>query len=144
MCPIFIILRNLMMGCLWVVVLMGSTSAVVSHAATLDWGDFRVPFKQTFSFSTAETVIVQVTIPAEVLTGSEWVSIFCRIDKNSPRLRPYLIVNNNRNAFHYLGGNGVVNIRSEHLQAGVNELLFGDQTTTGDLIFVYELRFHNP
>ena len=143
MCPIFKISRNLM-GCLWVVALIGSTSAVVSHAATLDWEDFGVPFKQTFSFSTAETVIVRVTIPAEVLSGSERVSIFCRIDKNSPRLRPYLMVKNKRGAFYYLGGNGVVNIRSEHLKAGVNELLFGDQTTTGDLIFVYELRLHNP
>lgn len=143
MCPIFKISRNLM-GCLWMVALMVSTSAVVSHAATLNWEDFRVPFKQTFSFSTAETVSVRVTLPAEVLTRSEHVSIFCRIDKNSPRLRPYLMVNNNRNAFHYLRGNGVVNIRSEHLKAGLNELLFGDQTTTGDLIFVYELRLHNP
>ena len=114
------------------------------HAGTYVWEDFTVPFKQTIRFSTAETAIVRVTIPAGVTTASDRVPIICRIEQNSPWLRPYMIVNNNRAAFYYLGENGVVSIRSEHLKAGPNEFLFGDQTTTGDLIFIYELRFHSP
>ena len=41
-----------------------------SKADTLVWDDMSVPFKQTFRFSTAETAIVHITIPAEVLTQS--------------------------------------------------------------------------
>ena len=66
------------------------------------------------------------------------------MEKNSPRLRPYLIVNNNHAAFYYLGGNGVVNLKTDHLVEGENELIFGDQTSSGDLIFVYEMRLDLP
>ena len=143
MCPILKIWPNLMWR-LWMVVLIVTASVVVSHAGTYVWEDFTVPFKQTIRFSTAATAIVRVTIPAGVTTASDRVPIICRIEQNSPWLRPYMIVNNNRAAFYYLGENGIVSIRSEHLKAGPNEFLFGDQTTTGDLIFIYELRFHSP
>lgn len=67
--------------------------------------------------------------------------MICQMEKNSPRLRPYLMVNNDRRALYYLGGNGVISIRSDHLKVGENEFLFGDQTSSGDLIFIHELRF---
>jgi len=115
-------------------------TAADAHAETFTWEDIKEPFNQTFRFSRAEAAVVQVSIPRDVLASSGRVSIFLNIDKNRPRLRPYMIVNNNREALYYLGGNGIVNIRSGHLKAGVNELHFRDQTITGDLIFVYEMR----
>lgn len=125
-------------------VVIGSLSATVSYAKTYAWEDYSEPFKQTFRFSTTETAVVRVTLPAAFLSASDRIPLFCRMDETSPALRPYLIVNNNRAAFYYLGGNGIVNIRSAHLKAGVNELSFGDQTTTGDLIFISEMHFtHN-
>ena len=116
----------------------------VGRAETYRWEDVSQPFKQTFRFSTAATAVIRVSIPARVLAESGRISLVCRMEKNSPRLRPYLIVNKKRAAFYYLGGNGVVNLKAEHLVAGENELMFGDQTSTGDLIFVYDMRFHLP
>jgi hypothetical protein len=115
-------------------------TAADAHGETFTWEDIKEPFNQTFRFSRAEAAVVQVSIPSDVLAASGRVSIFLDIDKNRPRLRPYMIVNNNRDAFYYLGGNGIVNIQSGHLTVGVNELLFRDMTITGDLIFVYEMR----
>jgi hypothetical protein len=125
--------------------LLATLSAGVVSAGTYAWEDIRTPFKQTFRFSTAETATVQVTIPETVLGASDRVTIFYNIDWTSPRLRPYLLVNGNRQAFYFLGRfNGTVTIRSEHLVAGVNALRFADQTATGDLIFIYELRYVRP
>jgi hypothetical protein len=132
-------------GLLGLMILFGSLLAGAAWAGTYVWEDIRTPFKQTLRFSTAETATVQVTIPEAVLTASERVTIFFNIDPTRPRLRPYLLVNDNRAAFYFLGwSNGTVDIRSKHLVAGVNELRFGDQTATGDLIFIYELRYVKP
>lgn len=136
--------RNHLIGCLLLVVLIGTFTATIAQAESYVWEDYWVPFKRTFSFSTAEKAVVRVTIPADVVSASDRLQMVCEIDKNNPRLRPYLIVNNNRSALYYLGDIGLVGIRSNHLKAGENELLFGDQTTTGDLIFVYTLQFHLP
>jgi hypothetical protein len=116
----------------------------ISLAETYVWDDISVPLKQTFRFSTAESAIVHITMPAEVLTQPDRIHFFFRIDEYKPSLRPYLMVNGNRDAFYYLGGNGMVKIRSDHLKAGKNELRFGDQTSTGDAIFVHEIRYQAP
>ena len=131
---------NHMLGALC---LMASTVTVfttVAFGETYTWEDIKVPFKQTFRFSINETPVVRVKIPHNILASSGRVSIFLDIEKTSGRLRPYMIVNNNRRALYYLGGNGIVNIRPDHLNEGENEFLFGDQTLTGDLIFIYEMR----
>ncbi len=136
--------RHPLMVWLSLAVLIGTLSATVVCAESYVWEDYRVPFKQTFRFSTAETALVRVTLPADVLSASDRLQMHCQIDKTSPWVRPYLMVNNNRNARYYLGGNGRVSIRTDHLKAGENELVFRDQTTTGDLIFVYALQFQIP
>jgi hypothetical protein len=115
-----------------------------SHAETHIWKDLAVPFKQTFRFSTTESAVVRFTVPSDMITASNRIPIFCRIDEYNPRLVPYLIVNGNRKAFYYLVGNGTVNIRSEHLRPGQNELLFSEQSSTGDVIFIHEIRHLQP
>ena len=115
-----------------------------SLAETLDWDDISVPFKQTIRFSTAQSAVVHITIPEEILTKSDRVAFFFRIEDHKPSLRPYVVVNGNRAALYYLGGNGIVRIRSDHLKTGKNELRFGDQTTTGDDIFIREIRYEAP
>lgn len=116
----------------------------ISLAETHGWDDISVPFKQTIRFSTAEPAVVHITIPAEILTKSDRVAFFFRIEDHKPSLRPYVVVNGNREAFYYLGGNGIVKIRSDHLKTGKNELRFGDQTSTGDVIFIREIRYQAP
>ncbi len=130
---------------LCMVIIIATLPASVACAETYDWEDIRTPFKQTFRFSTANTATVRVTIPETVLTVSDRVRIFCNIQATSPRVRPYLLVNNHREAFYFLGRvSGTINIRADHLVAGVNELRFADQTATGDLIFIFELRYVRP
>ena len=116
----------------------------ISLAETHVWDDISVPFKQTLRFSSTESAVVHVTIPGEILSKSDQIAFFIRIDEYKSSLSPYLIVNGNRDAFYYLGGNGIVKIRSGHLKTGKNELRFGDQTSTGDVIFVREIRYQAP
>jgi hypothetical protein len=98
----------------------------------------------TVRFSTKESAIVRVTMPSDILSASDRIPIFCRIDEYNPRLIPYMIVNGNRKAFYYVGGDGIVNIRSDHLRPGKNELLFSEQSTTGVIIFIHEMRHLQP
>ena len=132
---------------IWVLCLISficPISASISHAETYIWDDITAPFKQTFRFSTTESAIVRVTMPPDILTASDRIPLFCRIDDYNPRLTPYIIVNGNRKAFYYLGGDGIVNIRSDHLRPGQNELLFSEQSTTGDILFIHEMRHLQP
>ena len=132
-------------GLLCMAIIFAALTASVAQAATYAWEDIDRPFKQTFRFSTAKTATVRVTIPEAVLNASDRLTIFYRIEPTSARLRPYLLVNSRREAFYFLRRfNGTVNIRRDHLVVGVNELRFDDQTSTGNLIFIYELRYVNP
>ena len=116
----------------------------ICFAETYVWDDLTVPFTQTFRFSSTRSSIVQITISPEILTKSDRVHIFCRIANKKPSLRPYMVVNGNRAAFYYLGGNGIVRIKSDHLKIGKNELLFSEQSTTGDVIFIHEMQYQQP
>ena len=140
MCPFFRWRRNLMV-CVLIIAVISALFSGFAHAGNYTWDDYRLPFKQTFRFSTAASALVRVTLPDGVVDASARIPMICRMEKNSPRLRPYLIVNNDRRALYYLGGNTLISIRSDHLKVGENEFLFGDQTSSGDLIFIYELRF---
>lgn len=135
---------NHMLGALCLMALTVTLSTTVVYGETYTWEDVTVPFKQTLRFSVNETSVVRVKIPHSILAKADRISIFHDIFDKNPRLRPYLMVNSNHNAIYHLGGNGIVNIRSAHLAEGMNELQYGDRTTTGDLIFVYELRLVDP
>jgi hypothetical protein len=129
---------------LCIISFISSMSVSVSFAETYMWEDLAVPFKQTFRFSATEFAEVHVTIPSDMLTASSRIPIFMRLVDYNPSRNPYMIVNGNRKAFYYLGGNGIVNILSKHLRTGENELLFSEQSTTGDTIFIYEMRHLQP
>jgi len=129
----------------WVVVVFSMTVSMgIADAQTHVWADVAVPFNQTLRFSTTHTARIRVSIGEEMLAASDRLKLVYDLEKTTPWTHPYLIVNDNRSAFYYLGEGGVVHIRAAHLRSGENSLCFADQSTTGDTVFIYEMRIQLP
>jgi hypothetical protein len=97
----------------------------ISHANTYNWEDFTEPFKKKFELREGQNVTIEIHLPDFIIKNYKTVPLY--IDhsiKHSGRNHPYIRVNKSIWATYYLTNSKFLNIKTKHLQFGLNKFKF--------------------
>jgi peptidoglycan hydrolase-like protein with peptidoglycan-binding domain len=119
----------------------------ISYAKTYKWEDFTEPFKNKFELDEGQNVTIEIHLPDFIIKNYKTVPLYIDHSINhSGSNYPYVRVNKSIWATYYLTNSKFLNIKTKHLQSGLNKFKFylerdiSERDTSVDAT-IKELRF---
>jgi peptidoglycan hydrolase-like protein with peptidoglycan-binding domain len=97
----------------------------LSYAKTYKWEDFTEPFKNKFELNEGQNVTIEIHLPEFIIKNYKTVPLYIDYSINhSGSNYPNVRVNKSIWATYYLTNSKFLNIKTKHLQSGLNKFKF--------------------